>query len=196
VGIAIDARVYDTDKLVNLEFNRDEDGNLRPDFDAQLWSIGGDPTPEFLLSLFTTAQIAGGWNDSGYRNPVYDRLYEQEVRARDDSARINAIHQLQRIATRDLPYIQLYEPDDISAVNTRTWTNWTTQPAVDGQPMTSYGYDTIIALKPGVRSTPSYPGVPWALALLGALAALAIGSSVIAHRREQREPLEIADAAS
>jgi hypothetical protein len=36
--------------------------------------------------------------------------------------------------------------------------------------------------------------VLWALAGLGALMALALGSSYLAHRREQREPIEIADA--
>ncbi len=92
-----------------------------------------------------------------------------------------------------LPYIELYEADDISAVNTRTWSNWTTQPSPDGQPITSFGYDTVIALRPGTLAAPSYPGVPWALAALVALAALALGSSYRAHRREQREPIEIAD---
>jgi hypothetical protein len=38
--------------------------------------------------------------------------------------------------------------------------------------------------------------VPWALAALVALAVLGLSSSFLAHRREQREPLEIADAAT
>ena len=193
VGIDINARVYDSDKLVNLEFNMDG-GKLRPDFDTELWSIGGDPTPEFLLSLFTKAQIEGRWNDSGFVDPDYERLYQQEVRAPDRRGARGAIHELQLIAARKLPYIQLYEADEISAVNTRTWSNWTTQPSPKGQPITSYGYDTIIALRPGELAMPSYPGVPWAIAVLVALAALALGSSYLARRREQREPTEIADA--
>ena len=192
VGIDIDVRVYDTDKLINLEFNTDKD-KLKPDFDTELWSIGGDPTPEFLLSLFTKAQI-GVWNDSGFVSPMYERLFKQEVRASSDAARISAIHKLQRIATDHLPYIELYEADDIGAVNTRTWQHWTTQPSPVGQPMTSYGYDTIIALRPGVLATSSYPGVVWALIALGLLAVLALGSSFLAKRREDREPIEIADA--
>ena len=192
VGIGIDVRVYDTDKLINLEFNT-EGGTLTPDFDTELWSIGGDPNPEFLLSLFTKAQI-GVWNDSGFVDPMYERLYRQEVRAKSEAARVSAIHKLQRIATQKLPYIQLYEADDISAVNTRTWQNWTTQPSPGGQPMTSYGYDTIIALRPGALATASYPGVKWAIAALVALTALALGSSFLAKRREDREPIEIADA--
>ena len=60
--------------------------------------------------------------------------------------------------------------------------------------MTSYGYDTIIALRPGALATSSYPGVVWALIALGLLAVLALGSSFLAKRREDREPIEIADA--
>jgi hypothetical protein len=104
------------------------------------------------------------------------------------------VHQLQRIATKQLPYIELYEADDLGAVNTRTWTHWTTQPSPQGQPITSYGYDTIIALRPGRLASASYPGVWWALGALGILGALALGSSFIAHRREQREPIEIGEA--
>ena len=110
---------------------------LTPDFDTEIWSIGGDPTPEFLLSLFTKDQI-GVWNDSGFADPNYERLFKRET-PRRQSARVDDIHTLQRIATAELPYIELYEPDDLGAVNTRTWQNWTTQPSPDGQPLTSYG---------------------------------------------------------
>jgi peptide/nickel transport system substrate-binding protein len=191
VGIAIDVRVYDNDKLINLEFNMDGK-KLTPDFDTELWSIGGDPTPEFLLSLFTKAQL-GVWNDSGWVNASYEKLFAQETRAKQDAVRVNDIHQLQRLAAEHLPYIELFEPDDLGAVNTRTWTHWTTQPA-DGQPITSYGYGTIIALRPGELAATSYPGVPWAIAALVALLVLGLSSSLIAHRREQREPIEVADA--
>jgi peptide/nickel transport system substrate-binding protein len=190
VGIAIDARIYDFDTLTALEFNK-ANGKLKPDFDSELWSIGGNPTPEFLLSLFTRAQL-GTWNDSGWVNETYERLFRQETRASDTAARIDDIKRLQRLAVANLPYIELYEPDDLGAVNTRTWRNWTTQPSPDGQPISSYGFSTIVALKPGELTSRSYPGVPWALAALVVLAALGLGSSLIAHRREQREPIEIA----
>ena len=191
VGIAIDARVYDSDKLINLEFNMDA-GKLRPDFDTELWSIGGDPTPEFLLSLFTKAQL-GVWNDSGFVSTKYEKLFAQETRE-GKPERLRDIQELQRIAARGLPYIELYEADELGAVNTRTWQNWTTQPSPHGQPITSYGYSTITALAPGARASASSPGVPWALAALGVFVALALASSFLAHRREQREPIEIADA--
>jgi peptide/nickel transport system substrate-binding protein len=192
VGIEIDVRVYDNDKLINLEFNMDGK-KLTPDFDSEIWSIGGDPTPEFLLSLFTKDQI-GVWNDSGFTDPDYERAFKRETQEADAAARLNDIHALQHIATAKLPYIELYEPDDLGAVNTRTWQNWTTQPSPDGQPITSYGWSTIVALKPGELASASYPGVPWAIAGLVALAILAVGSSFLAYRREQREPIEIADA--
>jgi peptide/nickel transport system substrate-binding protein len=191
VGIDIDVRIYDFDKLTALEFNTDDD-KLRPDFDTELWSIGGDPSPEFLLSLFTKAQL-GVWNDSGWVNPTYESLFRQETRALDPDVRIADIKRLQRLAVANLPYIELYEPDDLSAVNTRTWENWTTQPTPNGQPVTSYGWNTITSLRPGAVAATSYPGVPWALAALAALAILGLASSFLAHRREQSEPVEIAD---
>ena len=41
---------------------------------------------------------------------------------------------------------------------------------------------------------PSYPGAVWALAGIGGLAVLAGGSVLVARRREQAEPIEIAEA--
>ena len=87
----IDVRIYDTDKLDQPRVQQGRRAQLRPDFDTELWSIGGDPTPEFLLSLFTKAQI-GVWNDSGFTDPRYEQLYQQELRATDDAARVSAIH--------------------------------------------------------------------------------------------------------
>ena len=76
VGIEIDLRVYDTAKLLDLEYHHGRQRQAQPDFDTELWSIGGDPTPEFLLSLFTKAQL-GVWNDSGFVDTRYEQLYEQ-----------------------------------------------------------------------------------------------------------------------
>jgi peptide/nickel transport system substrate-binding protein len=190
VGVEIHARVDSAKNLLALAFNK-QNKKLTPAFDSELWSIGGDPTPEFLLSLFTKAQL-GIWNDSGWVNATYERLFRQETRTLDKAARVDDIHRLQRIAAVNLPYIELYEPDELSAVNTRTWQNWTTQPSSNGQPLTSYGYSTIVALRPGTPR--SYPGVWWALAALVAVTAAVLASSLLAHRREQREPIEIADA--
>jgi peptide/nickel transport system substrate-binding protein len=192
VGIAIDVRVYDTDKLLGLEFATDGK-KLTPDFDTEVWAISGEPSPEFLLSLFTKGQ-RGVWNDSGFTDPRYEQLFAHEKTEPDRATRIAEIHTLQRIATAKLPYIELYEQDDLGAVNTRTWQHWTTQPSPDGQPITPFGYSTVLALEPGGPAGASYPGVPWALAALVALAVLALTSTLLARRREQREPIEIADA--
>ena len=180
VGIAIDVRIYDTDKLIDMAFNKDGERAAARLRHASCGRSAATRRPSSCSRCSRRRQI-GIWNDSGFTNPRYEELYQQELQATDDAARVSAIHQLQRIATMELPYIQLYEADDISAVNTRTWSNWTTQPSPDGQPITSYGYDTIIALRPGELATPSYPGVPWALAGLGALAAL--GDRLVATSR-------------
>jgi ABC-type transport system substrate-binding protein len=192
VGVEIDLRVADADKLLNLEFATDGK-KLTPAFDTEVWSISGEPSPEFLLSRFTKGQ-RGAWNDSGFDDTRYEQLFAREKTQSDRGARIADIHTLQRIASAKLPYIELYEQDDLGAVNTRTWQHCTTQPSPDGQPITPFGYGTVVALKPRGPASSSYPGVPWALAGLAALALLALTSALLARRRERREPIEIADA--
>ena len=92
VGIEIDLRVYDRRRSPRPRVPQERGASRAPSFDTELWSIGGDPSPEFLLSLFTQKQL-GAWNDSGFVNKTYDKLYRQEVRAAGDlPARISAIH--------------------------------------------------------------------------------------------------------
>ena len=43
-----------------------------PDFDMFLWGWGGDPDPDWMLSVFTSDQVGGGWSDCGWRNKAYD----------------------------------------------------------------------------------------------------------------------------
>src|SRR5207249_11403486 len=47
------------------------------DFDAYLWDWGGDPDPDFILSIFTTDQCLG-WSDGCYTNKSYDAMYEKQ----------------------------------------------------------------------------------------------------------------------
>jgi peptide/nickel transport system substrate-binding protein len=49
----------------------------------------------------------GGWSDTGYCNPDYDELYQQQAVTIDQAARREIVYEMQEILNRDRPYIQL-----------------------------------------------------------------------------------------
>ena len=158
-------------------------GKLRPDFDTQLWSIGGDPTPEFLLSLFTKAQI-GVWNDSGFVNPQLRSALQAELQRADEPARAKrhpqaAAHRHDAAALHRALRGRRHQRRQHAHVDELD------DPAVAGRPA-----DHLVRLRhdhraaPGRLATPSYPGVA-----VGARRARPCSprcaARLIAYRREQ-----------
>ena len=58
------------------------------------------------------------WSDSFYSNPVYDQLYNDQLGAMDPFERQTIVHEMQRIAYRDCPYICLWYPSNLVAYRT------------------------------------------------------------------------------
>jgi peptide/nickel transport system substrate-binding protein len=86
------------------------------DYDLVLWSWDPDPDPDFILSVLTTDQfVSGGWSDSGYHNPEYDKLYLEQQRLVDRTARQQVIWKMQEMAFNDRPYIVLDYQDLLQA---------------------------------------------------------------------------------
>ena len=78
-------------------------------FDMAMWDWFPAADPDFMLGAMTCAQW-GNWNDSGYRNPAYDRLYEQQRRTTDLQARKKLVYQMQKMVTtrgRHYPHLRL-----------------------------------------------------------------------------------------
>lgn len=96
------------------------------DFDLMIGAWGAEPDPELLLSTMATESIPAALNQSGYSNPVYDDLYEQQARELDQEVRIDIVHQMQEIAHEDLPYIALFYPDWVQAFRTDRFKGWPT----------------------------------------------------------------------
>ena len=55
-------------------------------FDLSMWDWVGYLDPDFVLSVVNCDQY-GGWSDTGYCNPEYDRLYEQQAATADEAKR-------------------------------------------------------------------------------------------------------------
>lgn len=95
------------------------------DFDLVIWGWGGDPDPDFILSIMLCDQfVVGGWSDSGYCNPEYDQLYLDQQQAADPDERRQIIHKMQELLFRDKPYILLYYYDNLYAYRTDRFTNF------------------------------------------------------------------------
>ena len=65
------------------------------------------------------ATSGAGWSDTGYCNPEYDKLYEEQGGTADQEARKEIVWEMQDILYRDKPYIQLVVLDTITAHSTK-----------------------------------------------------------------------------
>ena len=88
-------------------------------FDLSMWDWVGYLDPNFVLSVVGCDQY-GGWSDTGYCNPEYDKLYKEQGATADEEARKEIVWEMQEILYRDKPYIQLVVLDSITA-NSKNW---------------------------------------------------------------------------
>jgi peptide/nickel transport system substrate-binding protein len=88
-------------------------------FDLSMWDWVGYLDPNFVLSVVGCDQY-GGWSDTGYCNPEYDRLYKEQAATADEEKRREIVWELQEILYRDKPYIQLVVLDIVTA-HSKKW---------------------------------------------------------------------------
>ena len=89
-------------------------------FDLAMWDWVPLEDPDFILSVLTCSQY-GNWSDSGYCNPAYDKLYQEQGVAVNPKARQQLVYQMQQMIYNARPYIVLNYQDVIDA----WWNNWT-----------------------------------------------------------------------
>jgi peptide/nickel transport system substrate-binding protein len=88
-------------------------------FDIALWDWVGLIDPDFMLSVVTCAQYEG-WNDSGYCNPKYDRMYSQQQLTPNQAKRKQVVWKMQKYLYTQKPYIWLAAQDAVWAVS-KSW---------------------------------------------------------------------------
>ncbi len=102
IGLNIKYSVMDQEILSGNMLNKNKDGKWAPDYDMFIWDWGGDPDPDFILSILLGSQI-GSWSDTYYNNAEYNRLYlEQQVQL-DPNKRKAIIDQMQQIVYKEAP---------------------------------------------------------------------------------------------
>jgi peptide/nickel transport system substrate-binding protein len=141
VGLKIDFQIIDegamTDKIYNFKGD-----TYAPDYDLFLWYWYSDPDPNFLLSVLTSGQI-GWWSDTGWSDPQYDRLYQQQQTTLDDQARKEIVWKMEQIVYEQTPYVTLVYPEWLEAYDDSQWAGWVKSPSGDGPIIyTQYNVDS------------------------------------------------------
>ena len=122
VGVGVEIQALDPDALTSV---------CCPtfDFDVILWGWGSDPDPGFLLSVMLTDEIPTGNSETGYSNPEYDDLFNQQAVELDMQKRIDLIWEMQRIVFEDVVYIIPFYEQNVQAYRTDRFTGWLTDGA-------------------------------------------------------------------
>ena len=89
------------------------------DFDLAIWDWVGYIDPDFMLSVLLCNQL-GGWSDTGYCNPAYDKLYDQQGVTLDQEQRKAMVWEMQDIQNQDHPYLWVAQKQSISAYS-KNW---------------------------------------------------------------------------
>lgn len=104
------------------------------DFDAYIISYDGIPErldPDNFLARFTSQNATdSGSNMSMYTNDSYDKAYQRQIRATEESDRVDAVHEAQRLLYEDLPIAPLVHPEVGAAYRSDRWSSVEVTPSV------------------------------------------------------------------
>jgi peptide/nickel transport system substrate-binding protein len=123
------------------------------EYDLFDWGWIPDIDPNSILSYFTCDQrppdgVAYGNNDAYYCNPEYDRLFLEQQSELDPQARLEKIHELQRIFYNDAAYVVKWYSPLLQAYRTDTFTGYVAQPQPEGDLLSGYSRDAILSIRP------------------------------------------------
>ncbi|HEY1366441.1 MAG TPA: ABC transporter substrate-binding protein [Gaiellaceae bacterium] len=90
-------------------------------FDMAMWDWVGYIDPDFMLSVVTKPQWCS-WSDTGWDNPAYDKLYDQQGTTVDPAKRKTIVWKMQQMIYDAVVYTQLVEEKYLDAHSTK-WTD-------------------------------------------------------------------------
>lgn len=107
-----------------------EQVQVRRQFDAFIHGYGNlSLDPDYVRRFFHSKyDKVRGRNTSGYHNVEFDRIADESALTMDREKRRDLIWQMQRIISRDVPWIPLYNPHIIEAVRTGRFSGWVDMP--------------------------------------------------------------------
>ena len=184
IHIKTEPEVLTDGKLVSAWYDND--------YDLYIWGWGPDPDPDFMLSTFTSAQC-GGWSDTCYSNPEYDRLYKDQQTAPNPQDRQAIVYQMQQILYQDIPEVVLYYDKSLEVYDSAHWQGLedNISPTPEGYLWGQYTPYTALTLAPRGTETNTSSSSSSTLLIIGILGAVivVIGIVLIARRGRSDEDL-------
>ncbi|MEA2506433.1 MAG: peptide/nickel transport system substrate-binding protein [Actinomycetota bacterium] len=95
-------------------------------FDLAMWDWVPLIDPDFMLYILT-CNSWGIWNDSGYCNKKYDRLYKKQGQTVDPAKRAKIVYQMEQMIAKDKPYL-IYAYNQSIDAYTKNWTGFVKSP--------------------------------------------------------------------
>ena len=130
LGLKVVLSVMDDGAISDGIYNM-KGATFTPNYDMFLWGWGGDPDPNFILSIFTSAQI-NSWSDCAWSDAQYDKLFLEQQTTVDPAKRADIVHQMEQIIYQQSPYIPTAYPESFEAYNAADWHGWSSTPGHDG----------------------------------------------------------------
>ena len=160
LGLKIKFQVVDEGVLSTATYNM-KGKAYAPDYDMFLWGWGEYVDPNYILGVFTKAQI-DGWNDCCWTSPAYDKLYNEQSQEMDPTKRAAEVQQMQQMFYQAAPYIVIAYQQDLQAYNSSSWTGWVRYPSKGG--MVVFSNDNIDSyrfaqLKPATKTSSTPVGL-------------------------------------
>jgi len=130
LGLKINLSVMADGAIQDGQYNM-KGTTFMPNYDMFLWGWGGDPDPNFIMSIFTTAQI-NSWSDCAWSNAQYDKLFLEQQTTIDPAKRAEIVHQMEQMIYEQSPYIPTAYPENVEAYNDAGWQGWQATPGKGG----------------------------------------------------------------
>ena len=189
VGVKLQFRVLDAGALIDAQYNYKGD-TYAPDWDMFIWYWTQDVDPQFMLSIYTPAQIEG-WNDCLWTDPEYTKLNTQQSQTIDEAARKPIVDQMQQIFYDAAPYAILAYPFQLEAYNTAAWQGWVHVPgdATGGQQgAVLYSYNNIdtyrfVEARTAAAATTTSSGNTTLIILVVVVALIVVAAALLLLRR-------------
>ncbi|MBX3029429.1 MAG: ABC transporter substrate-binding protein [Chloroflexi bacterium] len=134
-GVDIAYEPVSEDRLYEIAYPSTSNG----DMDLYMWGWGPDPDPDFILGVFTCAQI-NNWQDAAYCDPAYDELYRSQRTQVDLEERAATVRALQDKLYHDAPYAVLWYANVLEAYRSDRWEGFQAIPAEGGALWSTYGF--------------------------------------------------------